>query len=281
MALYLTHPSSMVGRIVHKGDVFVNGNYVYVAKLTGYPVNTQKSGGHVICGLYYSYYKWEDTPNSDWISYPYLQIYSTELNNALSDRDKHYIENRLPIPKGTVWYLLHDENHADVIHCNMDAYVTTSACYLSSLISSSVEIKPNISSSVPGWSYHGVYSVGDYIIFNGYIYKCIKDHTSENTPNSETEHTYWEIFAEARTTSLDYVWGATLAAIQPQRLMRNESETFVAYFWNYREYAEDVCDKKDIEKKYKAFYILHILLLNISILLLVIIILQMIYIIQI
>ena len=32
MALYLTHPSSMVGRIVHKGDVFVNGNDVYVAK---------------------------------------------------------------------------------------------------------------------------------------------------------------------------------------------------------------------------------------------------------
>ena len=26
MALYLTHPSSMVGRIVHKGDVFVDGN---------------------------------------------------------------------------------------------------------------------------------------------------------------------------------------------------------------------------------------------------------------
>ena len=27
MALYLTHPSSMVGRIVHKGDVFVDGRF--------------------------------------------------------------------------------------------------------------------------------------------------------------------------------------------------------------------------------------------------------------
>ena len=31
MALYLTHPSSMVGRIVHKGDVFVVGNKPYTA----------------------------------------------------------------------------------------------------------------------------------------------------------------------------------------------------------------------------------------------------------
>ena len=27
MALYLTHPRSMVGRIVHKGDVFVDGRF--------------------------------------------------------------------------------------------------------------------------------------------------------------------------------------------------------------------------------------------------------------
>ena len=54
MALYLTHPSSMVGRIVHKGDVFVSGNDIYVAKLTGYPANnsSQKSNNNAICGLY-------------------------------------------------------------------------------------------------------------------------------------------------------------------------------------------------------------------------------------
>ena len=79
----------------------------------------------------------------------YLQIYSTELNNELNDPDKYYIENRLPIPKGTVWYLLHDENYVDVIHCNMDAYVTTSACYLSSLISSLAQsIRERIALSV-------------------------------------------------------------------------------------------------------------------------------------
>ena len=258
MALYLTHPSSMVGRIVHKGDVFVSNNDVYVAKLTGYPVNNsiKKSNNNAICGLYYAHYTLDSYSNSKGISYTWLNVFSTEFNDALSDSDKHYIENRLPIPKGTVWCLIHNENNADITDCDMDAYVTTSACYLSSLVSSSIKIpvknKQHQSYSSPnilGWSYHGVYSTGDCIVFNGYIYKCIKDHTSENTPDSETEHTYWEIFAEARTTSLDYVWGATLAAIHPQRLMRNESETFVASFWPYREYAEDVCDKKDIEKK--------------------------------
>lgn len=258
MALYLTHPSSMVGRIVHKGDVFVSGNDVYVAKLTGYPVinSIQKSNNNAICGLYYSHYTLDSYNNSKGISYTWLNIFYTEFNDALGDSDKHYIENRLPIPKGTVWCLIHNENNADITNCDMDAYVTTSACYLSSLVYSSVGIpvknKHNQSYSSPnvhGWSYHGVYSVGDYIVFNGYIYKCIKDHTSENTPDSETEHTYWEIFAEARTTSLDYVWGATLAAIQPQRLMINEDETFISDFWYYRDCSGGVCDKKDIEKK--------------------------------
>ena len=139
MALYLTHPSSMVGRIVHKGDVFVSGNDVYVAKLTGYPVNNsiQKSNNNAICGLYYTHDTLNSYGNSNGIQYTWLNIFYTEFNDALSDSDKHYIENRLPIPKGTVWCLIHNENYADITNCDMDAYVTTSSCYLSSLISSS------------------------------------------------------------------------------------------------------------------------------------------------
>ena len=142
MALYLTHPSSMVGRIVHKGDVFVSNNDVYVAKLTGYPVNnsTQSSNGNVIGGLCYARDTLNSYGNSKGIQYTWLNIFYTEFNDALSDSDKHYIENRLPIPKGTVWCLIHDENYADITNCDMDAYVTTSSCYLSSLISSSVRV---------------------------------------------------------------------------------------------------------------------------------------------
>ena len=42
MSLFLSNPSSMVNFIVHKGDIFVDGSTVYIAKVSGYPTNRYK-----------------------------------------------------------------------------------------------------------------------------------------------------------------------------------------------------------------------------------------------
>lgn len=214
MALYLSNPSAIINMVVHKGDVFVDGNTVYIAKLSGYPQNLEYRVGRlnysttsgVINGIPYSTYTDKNNQKGAY-PFPVLVTSPEEIAKMLDAVNKidysvkynsyheYYMETRLPIPKGLVCLDTSSNKY----------YVTTSACYLSTLLKNIVELPVITEYEDLGWRYHAEYKAGDLVIFDGYVYECVKANTSEDTPVSETEHTYWTQYVEARTTALDYV----------------------------------------------------------------------------
>ena len=95
MALYLSNPSSVVDMIVHKGDVFVDGNTVYIAKLSGYPqrleyrlgsLNYSTTSG-VIDGIPYSTYTDKNNQKGSY-PFPVLVTSPEEIAKMLDEVNK-------------------------------------------------------------------------------------------------------------------------------------------------------------------------------------------------
>lgn len=225
MSLFLSNPSSMVNFIVHKGDIFVDGNTVYIAKVSGYPTNRYKKLGNSINGIFYTKY---DSSKGGY-SFPIFKTSVNEINEAINNANsikydtdyyyyhKSYLEKRLPLPVGLV--------------CMIDNkyYVTTSACTMINLLSCITPISVTTKNSVLGWTHHLDYKVGDLVIYDGYVYTCTQDHRSENSPDSITDGAYWQKYVEARTTKLDYVWAYQLLTLSPMMIF-DKQDTFVSNF---------------------------------------------------
>lgn len=227
MSLFLSNPSSMVNFIVHKGDVFVDGSTVYIAKVSGYPTNRYNKLGNSINGIFYTKY---DSSKGGY-SFPIFKTSVNEINEAIDDANsikydtdyyyyhKAYLEKRLPLPVGLVCMI--DDKY----------YVTTSACTMMNLLSCITPINVTTKNGVLGWTYHLDYKVGDLVIYDGYVYACTQDHRSENSPDSMTDGAYWQKYVEARTTKLDYVWAYQLLTLSP-RMVFDKQDTFVSNFIN-------------------------------------------------
>lgn len=225
MSLFLSNPSSMVNFIVHKGDIFVDGSTVYIAKVSGYPTNRYKKLGNSINGIFYTKY---DSSKGGY-SFPIFKTSVNEINEAISNANsikydtdhyyyhKSYLEKRLPLPVGLVCMI--DDKY----------YVTTSACTMMNLLSCITPISVTTKNSVLGWTYHLDYKVGDLVIYDGYVYACTQDHRSENSPDSITDGAYWQKYVEARTTKLDYVWAYQLLTLSPMMVF-DKQDTFVSNF---------------------------------------------------
>ena len=225
MSLFLSNPSSMVNFIVHKGDIFVDGSTVYIAKVSGYPTNRYKKLGNSINGIFYTKY---DSSKGGY-SFPIFKTSVNEINEAISNANsikydtdyyyyhKSYLEKRLPLPVGLVCMI--DDKY----------YVTTSACTMMNLLSCITQISVTTKNSVLGWTYHLDYKVGDLVIYDGYVYACTQDHRSENSPDSITDGAYWQKYVEARTTKLDYVWAYQLLTLSPMMVF-DKQDTFVSNF---------------------------------------------------
>lgn len=225
MSLFLSNPSSMVNFIVHKGDIFVDGSTVYIAKVSGYPTNRYKKLGNSINGIFYTKY---DSSKGGY-SFPIFKTSVDEINEAISNANsikydtdyyyyhKSYLEKRLPLPVGLVCMI--DDKY----------YVTTSACTMMNLLSCITPISVTTKNSVLGWTYHLDYKVGDLVIYDGYVYACTQDHRSENSPDSITDGAYWKKYVEARTTKLDYVWAYQLLTLSPMMVF-DKHDTFVSNF---------------------------------------------------
>lgn len=227
MSLFLSNPSSMVNFIVHKGDIFVDGSTVYIAKVSGYPTNRYKKLDNSINGIFYTKY---DSSKGGY-SFPIFKTFVNEINEAIDDANsikydtdyyyyhKAYLEKRLPLPVGLVCMI--DDKY----------YVTTSACTMMNLLSRITPINVTTKNGVLGWTYHLDYKVGDLVIYDGYVYACTQDHRSENSPDSITDGAYWQKYVEARTTKLDYVWAYQLLTLSP-RMVFDKQDTFVSNFIN-------------------------------------------------
>lgn len=225
MSLFLSNPSSMVNFIVHKGDIFVDGSTVYIAKVSGYPTNRYKKSGNSINGIFYTKY---DSSRGGY-SFPILKTSVNEINEIINDANsikydtdyyyyhKAYLEKRLPLPVGLVCMI--DDKY----------YVTTSACTMMNLMSCITPINVTTKNGVLGWTYHLDYKVGDLVIYDGYVYACTQYHRSENSPDSITDGTYWQKHIEARTTKLDYVWAYQLLTLSPMMVF-DKKDTFVSNF---------------------------------------------------
>lgn len=225
MSLFLSNPSSMVNFIVHKGDIFVDGSTVYIAKVSGYPTNRYKKSDNSINGIFYTEY---DSSKGGY-SFPIFKTSVNEINEAINDANsikydtdyysyhKAYLEKRLPLPVGLVCMI--DDKY----------YVTTSACTMMNLLSCITPINVTTKNSVLGWTYHLDYRVGDLVIYDGYVYACTQDHRSENSPDSITDGAYWQKYVEARTTKLDYVWAYQLLTLSPMMVF-DKKDTFVSNF---------------------------------------------------
>lgn len=225
MSLFLSNPSSMVNFIVHKGDIFVDGSTVYIAKVSGYPTNRYKKLGNSINGIFYTKY---DSSKGGY-SFPIFKTSVNEINEVISNANsikydtdyyyyhKSYLEKRLPLPVGLVCMI--DDKY----------YVTTSACTMMNLLSCITPISVTTKNSVLGWTYHLDYKVGDLVIYDGYVYACTQDHRSENSPDSITDGAYWQKYVEARTTKLDYVWAYQLLTLSPMMVF-DKQDTFVSNF---------------------------------------------------
>ena len=225
MSLFLSNPSSMVNFIVHKGDIFVDGSTVYIAKVSGYPTNRYKKLGNSINGIFYTKY---DSSKGGY-SFPIFKTSVNEINEVISNANsikydtdyyyyhKSYLEKRLPLPVGLVCMI--DDKY----------YVTTSACTMINLLSCITPISVTTKNSVLGWTYHLDYKVGDLVIYDGYVYACTQDHRSENSPDSITDGAYWQKYVEARTTKLDYVWAYQLLTLSPMMIF-DKKDTFVSNF---------------------------------------------------
>lgn len=225
MSLFLSNPSSMVNFIVHKGDIFVDGSTVYIAKVSGYPTNRYNKLGNSINGIFYTKY---DSSKGGY-SFPIFKTSVNEIHEAIDDANsikydtdyyyyhKAYLEKRLPLPVGLV--------------CRIDDkyYVTTSACTMMNLLSCITPISVTTKNSVLGWTYHLDYKVDDLVIYDGYVYACTQDHRSENSPDSITDGAYWQKYVEARTTKLDYVWAYQLLTLSPMMVF-DKQDTFVSNF---------------------------------------------------
>lgn len=227
MSLFLSNPSSMVNFIIHKGDIFVDGSTVYIAKVSGYPTNRYSKMGNSINGIFYTKY---DSSKGGY-SFPIFKTFVNEINEAISNANsikydtdyyyyhKSYLEKRLPLPVGLVCMI--DDKY----------YVTTSACTMMNLLSCIAPISVTTKNSVLGWTYHLDYKVGDLVIYDGYVYTCTQDHRSENSPDSITDGAYWQKYIEARTTKLDYVWAYQLLTLSPMMVF-DKQDTFVSNFIN-------------------------------------------------
>ena len=225
MSLFLSNPSSMVNFIVHKGDIFVDGSTVYIAKVSGYPTNRYNKLGNSINGIFYTKY---DSSKGGY-SFPIFKTSVNEINEAINDANsikydtdyyyyhKAYLEKRLPLPVGLVCMI--DDKY----------YVTTSACTMMNLLSCITPINVTTKNGVLGWTYHLDYKVGDLVIYDGYVYACTQDHRSENSPDSITDGAYWQKYVEARTTKLDYVWAYQLLTLSPMMVF-DKQDTFVSNF---------------------------------------------------
>lgn len=225
MSLFLSNPSSMVNFIVHKGDIFVDGSTVYIAKVSGYPTNSYNKLGNSINGIFYTKY---DSSKGGY-SFPIFKTFANEINETINkansikyDTDYYYyhesyLEKRLPLPVGLVCMI--DDKY----------YVTTSACTMMNLLSCITPINVTTKNSVLGWTYHLDYKVGDLVIYDGYVYACTQDHRSENSPDSITDGAYWQKYVEARTTKLDYVWAYQLLTLSPMMVF-DKQDTFVSNF---------------------------------------------------
>lgn len=225
MSLFLSNPSSMVNFIVHKGDIFVDGSTVYIAKVSGYPTNRYNKLGNSINGIFYTKYG----SSKGGYSFPIFKTSVNEINEAISNANsikydtdyyyyhKAYLEKRLPLPVGLVCMI--DDKY----------YVTTSACTMMNLLSCITPINVTTKNGVLGWTYHLDYKVGDLVIYDGYVYACTQDHRSENSPDSITDGAYWQKYVEARTTKLDYVWAYQLLTLSPMMVF-DKQDTFVSNF---------------------------------------------------
>ena len=93
MSLLFSNPSSMVNFIVHKGDIFVDGNTVYIAKVSGYPTIIYPKADNSINGIFYTIY---DSSKGGY-SFPIFKTSSDEINETINnvksikyDRMQHY-----------------------------------------------------------------------------------------------------------------------------------------------------------------------------------------------
>lgn len=225
MSLLFSNPSSMVNFIVHKGDIFVDGNTVYIAKVSGYPTNIYPKADNSINGIFYTIY---DSSEGGY-SFPIFKTSSDEINETINNvksikydspyyyYHESYLEGRMPLPKGLVCLI--DDKY----------YVTTSACTMMNLLSCITPISVTTKNNVLGWTYNLDYKIGDFVIYDGYVYACTQDHKSLNSPDSITDSVYWEKYVEARTTKLDYVWAYQLLTLMPMMIF-DKQDTFVSNF---------------------------------------------------